>query len=130
MVERLRIERVDTPEFLDTLYGLLADSARRNVLEFLLARREPVSVRQLAAELAGAEYGTSADDATEDQIRETLLLLKHVQLPMLRDAGAIEWDRDADLIALTEVLDQVSVTVSNAGGLVDASVSARREAGY
>lgn len=127
MVERLRLDRVETPEFLDTIYALLASSHRRNVLHYLMTHRKPVSVHRLATEVAAIEHDVAPEDVTDDQYDDEFLSLKHTHLPMLDDTGVITWDRDAERIALTPLLDHLSVTVPSSGGIFGVSVTARPE---
>jgi len=127
MVERLRLEQVDTPEFLDTIHALLADSTRRNALRYLTTHSGPVTVYQLTTELAATDYGIPATDVRPDQRREIDLSLRHAHLPALRDAGLLEWDRDRDLVSLTSLLDHLSVTIPNPHNVLDISVSSRPE---
>lgn len=127
MVERLRLEQADTPEFLDTIHALLADSARRNALQYLTTRGEPVTVRRLATELAAAEYRVPSADVRAEQRQEIDLLLRHAHLPALHDAGVLDWNRERDLVSLTPLLDHLSITIPHPSGLLNMSVSSRPE---
>ncbi|WP_254764313.1 DUF7344 domain-containing protein [Natrinema marinum] len=124
MVERLRLEQAETPEFLDAIHALLADSDRRTVLQYLMAQHQPVTVHRLATELAAAEYGAATADALDRQ-REIALGLRHAHLPLLQDAGVVDWNLERDSVALTPILDHLSVTVPDPGGLLDLSLSSR-----
>ncbi|WP_436343285.1 DUF7344 domain-containing protein [Natronorubrum sp. FCH18a] len=130
MVEQLRLEQVETPEFLDTFYTVLANATRRNALQYLLTHRDPVTVHRLALELAAVERGVPGEDVTGEQQGELALLLNHIHLPALSDAGIIEWDRTAELVSLTPLLDQLSVTTPDPSGLPGLSVSARSETSH
>ncbi|MDF9746936.1 DUF7344 domain-containing protein [Natrinema salsiterrestre] len=127
MVKRLRLEQVDTSEFLDTIHVLLADSVRRNALRYLTTHREPVSLDRLAIELAAADEECDAAEIRPEQRRDVVLRLRHVDLPMLHDAGVVDWNRDADLITLTPLVEHLSVTAPNSRGLLGVSVSVRPE---
>ncbi|SEP89486.1 DUF7344 domain-containing protein [Natrinema salaciae] len=127
MVERLRIDQVGTSEFLDTIHALLANSARRNALRYLTTHREPVSVDRLAIELVAVEAGVDAAAVRPEQRRDVGLRLRHVHLPMLHDAGVVDWNRDSDLIALTPLLEHLSVAIPNPGDVLGVSVTVRPE---
>lgn len=127
MVEQLRLGQMETPDFLDTIYSLLANSHRRNALQYLLTHPNPVSIDRLSLELAAIEYGVDAEDVTVDHQQAVHLHLKHVHLPVLHDAGVITTDRDAKQVALTPLLDQLTVTVPNLGQLLDSSGTTRPE---
>ena len=125
MVEQLNLDKVDSPEFLDTVYSLLADSRRRNVLRYLLTTRQPASIHRVATAVAASEHDVAAEEVTYDQFEDVLLLLKHVHLPMLHDTGVISWNQDNDQISLKPLIDHLSVTVSHPGGPLDVSMSTR-----
>lgn len=125
MAERLRLDQAGTPAFLDTVYALLADSHRRHALQYLMSHREPASVLRLATELAAIEDEVPPEDVTHDRRQEVTLLLKHAQLPTLQEVGVIEWNREADLVTLTPILDHVSVSIAEPGSVLDVSVSTR-----
>ncbi len=129
MVECLRLEQAETPEFLDAVHTLLSDSVRRNALQYLTTQRRPVTVRRLATELAAAKYGVSSTEVLTEHRREVVLHLRHAHLPVLHDAGVVDWDRERDRIALTPLLDQLSVTVPDSGGLPELTLSPRPELG-
>ncbi|MDS0477753.1 hypothetical protein [Natrinema sp. 1APR25-10V2] len=129
MVERLRLEQVETPEFLDAVHALLSDSVRRNALQYLTTQRRPVTVRRLATELAAVKYGVPSTEVLTEHRREVVLHLRHAHLPALHDAGVIDWDRERDRIALTPLLDQLSVTIPGSGGLPELTLSSRPELG-
>jgi len=130
MVEQLRLEQVDSPEFLDTLYTLLADATRRNALQYLLAHREPVSIHRLALELAAAEARIDGEDVTSEQQQELTLLLEHIHLPALSESGVIDWDRTDGVVTVTSLLDQLTYLTPDPSGLPGLSASVRCEDGH
>lgn len=130
MVEQLRLDSVTTPEFLDTFYALLSNADRRNALQYLLAHRDPVSVHRLALELAAIEHEIPGEAVTREQQHETSLLLAHVHLPALSDAGVVEWDRSAELVTLSPLLDHLTITIPAPGGLPGLSMSVRPETSH
>ncbi|WP_440769255.1 DUF7344 domain-containing protein [Natronorubrum sp. DTA28] len=130
MVEQLRLEQVETPEFLDTFYTVLSNAIRRNALQYLLTNPRPVLVDRLALELAALEQGVSPEHVTSEQQHDLQMLLTHVHLPALSDAGVVEWDREYGQVTLTPLLDQLSVTDSSLNGLPELSVSARSETSH
>lgn len=121
MVERLSVDRLESPEFLDTVYVILADADRRTVLQYLLTRRDRVPVSRVAAEIAALDCGRSSDAVTAAQQHEAFLELQHVHLPMLSESGVVEWDRDEDDIAVTPILELLSDALPDPTGLFDVS---------
>lgn len=114
------------PDLQDVLYDVLADRRRRALLHHLTGQPSPVPVDDVATELAAVEAGTDPDAVTAEQREAVLVALAHVHLPKLHGAGVVAWDREADEVALTSLLSEVSVTTPMTGSLFDASVSLRR----
>ncbi|ADB63054.1 hypothetical protein Htur_4234 (plasmid) [Haloterrigena turkmenica DSM 5511] len=121
MVERLSVDRLESPEFLDTVYVILADASRRNALQYLLTRRDRVPVFRLAAEIAALERGIPSEDVTADQQYEAFLELQHVHLPMLSESGVVEWDRVEENVTVTPILDLLSQALPDPTGILDVS---------
>lgn len=130
MVEQLRLEQVGTPEFLDSFYSVLSNAIRRNALQYLLTNQDPVSVDRLALELAAIEHGESAEAVTSEHQHDLRMLLTHVHLPSLTDAGVVTWDREREQVTLTPLLNQLSVTGSTMNGLPELSISPRSETSH
>ena len=110
MPATLQPDTLDSPESLDTLFAVLADAQRRDVLRHLLTVEGPVEERALADALA--EPGA---------VDVTVLGLRHVHIPALEDVGLLEWDRSEHTVSLTPVLEQLSVVVPSVGGILDLS---------
>ncbi|RKD89295.1 DUF7344 domain-containing protein [Halopiger aswanensis] len=121
MVERLSVDRLESPEFLDTVYVILADASRRHALQYLLAHRDRVPVSRLAAELAALKRGIPSEDVTTDQQHDAFLELQHVHLPMLSDSGVVEWDRDEGDVTFTPLLELLAEALPDPTELVDVS---------
>lgn len=74
----------------DTLYRLLADERRRQLLSFLSDRAgEPVSVDRLVDEVAENERPDPGPANHRDRVA---IDLHHVHLPKLADTGVVEHD--------------------------------------
>ena len=92
----------------DSTGELLADRRRRAVLRYLADRDEAASLGDLAdhvtLEEADRERGTIAEwgDALLGARRRHQLALRHVHLPMLADAGAVDFDAAANTAAIRE----------------------------
>jgi DNA-binding transcriptional ArsR family regulator len=88
----------------DQLFDVLADPYRRIVLSRLFERAEPVSVDDLAAEVAEATESRAVDVPAGDS-RRIGIRLHHVHLPKLASAGLVE--REDDLVRPTELAAEV-----------------------
>ncbi|ELY42623.1 DUF7344 domain-containing protein [Natronorubrum sulfidifaciens] len=111
---------VSEPESLSTLQStpatetdpatdLLADQQRRTVLEYLVEHDRPVSLVELAEYVTLEQRGhpSGALAATGDALlgtrRRVQLSLRHVHLPALAAADAIDFDVDTNTISLREI---------------------------
>ena len=76
----------------DRLLEALVHPVRMRVVSFLSERDRTVSIDTLASELAGRDGVPSDPDRAK-------LSLHHAHLPMLADAGILEFDHEAGLVA-------------------------------
>jgi hypothetical protein len=77
-------------------HRLLASDRRRLVLDVLSERSDPVTLDELAAELATKESTLDASD--EESVRRVKISLHHVHLPKMSDFGLLEYDADSHRI--------------------------------
>lgn len=106
-------------------FDLLADHRRRAVLRHLDEFDSPVSLETLAEHVTleeeGHESGAIADwgDALLGTHRRVRISLRHVHLPKLADADAIEFDYESNTVTLleagAELLAQLDSTEADAG---------------
>jgi len=98
MTDDTRARRFDaqSPE---TIPALLTDSRRRYAVAVLAERDAPVALRDLAAAVASAEREASQDGAPSDRVDEIATALHHVHAPMLDDAGVVDYDAEANVVA-------------------------------
>ena len=76
--------------------------ARRSVLLACLREfDEPVSLPDLADEIAVRESDEALSDLSGERVKEIYLSLYHRHVPALADAGFVEYDQEADLVRLT-----------------------------
>ncbi|RDI71107.1 DUF7344 domain-containing protein [Halopelagius longus] len=81
----------------DEYYRLLSDERRRIVLQTLTDLELPLSVSELAREVAERETESDAG-ASVPEIRSVETDLHHVHLPLLDDHGIVEYDWQANHI--------------------------------
>jgi DNA-binding transcriptional ArsR family regulator len=106
----------------DEVFELLADRHRRYVLAYLRDASTPVSLPDLATELARVESESDAAEGMADRRRQLFVRLHHVHVPSLADAGLVEHDRerntaelsadDETIEALSQLLPEVRETVA------------------
>lgn len=92
----------------DSQFDVLADRRRRAVLRYLEDSEGPVSLSDLADHLVLEDHAddegalASAGDALFGTRRRVQISLRHSHLPNLADAGAVDFDYDANAVALRE----------------------------
>lgn len=92
----------------DAAFDLLADHRRRAVLRYLDDHDDPVSLSDLTEHITleqrGRASGTIAatGDALLGTRRRVQLSLRHVHLPKLAAAHAIEYDTDTNTVSLRD----------------------------
>ena len=75
---------------------------RRFLLECLRRFDEPVSLPDLADEIAVKEAGCALSAISGERVKEIYLSLYHRHIPDLVAAGHVEYDQDADLVFITD----------------------------
>jgi DNA-binding transcriptional ArsR family regulator len=81
----------------DTVLRTLSKPERRSVLKQVCDHAGPITVDDLAAAIAAAEFDASVGDE-----RSVLRSLRHIHLLKLADVGLIEYDRTSETATVTE----------------------------
>jgi hypothetical protein len=106
-------DRSTTKKQLTLLYKLLADHQRRILLQYLRDTEAPIPISALVAELAQRDERVLPDESTNTEI-----VMHHIHLPKLADAGVIEYDQSAQQAIYSAppqvdaLLEELLVTVS------------------
>jgi len=88
----------ECPEFADTVYRVLADRRRRGVVRFLDERRDVATVDELSEWLWERERGQGGADSRS----QIAVDLYHSSLPMMAEAGIVEYEEDEGAVSLTD----------------------------
>jgi DNA-binding transcriptional ArsR family regulator len=83
----------------DVLDGLLAEPRRRRALAQLRLWDQPVTLADLADEVAVHERGRPITEISADAVLEVYLSLYRTHLRPLVDAGLVVYDEEADVVA-------------------------------
>lgn len=89
----------------DRLYRALASTRRRRLL-YLLLERDECTVEEAATLLIGWDATETGEMATADERERVAVTLQHVHLPLLADAGLVEYYPQSGTIGI-ESLDPV-----------------------
>lgn len=86
-------------------------------------QRETLSRRSVLAIATGC--AVTAAHVTVDRQNDVELLLTHAHLPLLADTGVIQWDRHAEQVTLTPLLERLSITAPMENGLLEVTLRTR-----
>lgn len=89
----------------DRCLEALADESRRHVLSSLCEADGPVSLTELAVDLADAERDPATVAADEDPVRRREIELYHRHVPKLDEAGLVDFDVDRRTVTLAAEYD-------------------------
>lgn len=86
----------------DLVFEILSNTRRRMVLYHLFQHGGPVTVQELAGEIAALENDVSVDELTRQQRKRVYVSLYQTHLPKLEDTGIIQYDDDREEVQLTD----------------------------
>ncbi len=84
---------------------MLADKRRRYAIHYLKQRREPVSVRELAEQVAAWENQKSVDALRSQERKRVYIALYQSHLPSMDAAGLVDYDGDAGTVELAAAIE-------------------------
>jgi hypothetical protein len=84
----------------DVTFDLLSNPRRRYILSYLHRVDGPVTLQDLAAEVAAWETDTPVDDLSRQERKRVYVSIYQTHVPKLDDAGVVEWDEDAGTVEL------------------------------
>lgn len=96
----------------DVVFDLLADQRRRYVLACLLDNTQSMALTDLAEDVAVRENEGTLTEIPEEEVQAISTSLYHIHIPKLVDAGAVEYDRNRDLVRISESTDLIERVLS------------------
>lgn len=99
----------------DTLLDALSYSRRRHLLSHLGGSSAPVSLANLADEIAARERDVPLADVPSEEVKRVYASLYHSHVPRLEDADLVEYDRERDAVSFRErspVVEQYEALVA------------------
>lgn len=87
---------------LDTAFDVLADSKRRQVLEYLDFEDASASLDTLAKYVARRQTNPGCSAVSAETIDSMRTDLHHTHVPKLAQCGMVDYDEDADRVELTD----------------------------
>lgn len=92
-----RTERQRRRERLDVLLTVLSNHRRRETL-YYLRERDVAELDELCRYLVEASSETPTTSVTDDRLERTKTAVVHTDLPMLREAGVIDFDSRTETV--------------------------------
>lgn len=86
----------------DTAFELLAHHRRRRLLRCLREYDTPITLADLADEVAIREHDASLADIPAETVKRVYLSLYHRHVPKLEDAGIVTYSQQRDAVAVTD----------------------------
>ena len=93
----------------DDLYDVLADKRRRYAIHYLKQQREPVTVRDLAEQVAAWENAKPIEELTSQERKRVYIALYQSHLSSMDAAGLVDYDEDAGTVTLSSTLDELDI---------------------
>lgn len=88
----------------ETAYAVLADKRRRYAIHYLKQARGPVTVRELAEQVAAWENDKPGAEITSQERKRVYIALYQSHLPTLDKEGIVEYDADRGTVVLTDAM--------------------------
>ena len=87
--------------------SLLHHRRRRHLVDCLHEFDEPISLPDLADEVAIREREVDLTDISAEEVKEIYLSLYHNHIPKLANIGVLEYDQETDLVVGTPNLERL-----------------------
>jgi len=99
----------------DTIFSMLSNQRRRYVLYYLNQEGGPVSLRDLAEQIAAWENDVPVSELDYKQRKRVYTSLHQTHLPKLDDVGIVDYDRDGGTITLADRATELDVYLELVG---------------
>jgi hypothetical protein len=90
------------------IFDLLSNARRRYVLYNLSRRDEPITIGDLADEVAAWENDTEVSEVERQERKRVYVSLYQTHVPKLADAGLLAYDEESGTVAITERVDELT----------------------
>lgn len=92
----------------NALFDVLSSPRRRRLLQLLHQRDGKHELKDLAANVAAAEVGSSVDDLTKAERKRVYISCYQTHLPRLVEAGLVSYDTDTGVVERTDDFSDVA----------------------
>lgn len=87
---------------LSIIFRVLSERQRRYILYHLQEQQQPIPLEELIGHLMEQEPDEEQVESRDEIYNRLLTELHHTHIPMLVDAGIVQYDSETDLLAFTE----------------------------
>jgi len=91
------------------LYSALSQKRRRYTLHHLKQQREPVSVQELAEQVAAWENGKTVQELTSQERKRVYIALYQSHLSTMAEEGLVEYDEDNGMVSLSDSMEMTDL---------------------
>ncbi|MDY6819856.1 MAG: hypothetical protein SVG88_14440 [Halobacteriales archaeon] len=95
----------------DEIYSILADRRRRYTIHFLKQREEPVSIRDLAEQVAAWENNKTIQELTSQERKRVYISLYQSHLPSMDKSGLVDYDEQSGMVELGSSLETSDIYI-------------------
>lgn len=97
----------------DVIFEVLKNRRRRDVLEYLQSADGPVTLSELAEQIAAWENDVPVSALNSTQRKRVYVALYQTHLPKMDDVGVIDYDSDRGTIELSENADLLRIYLTD-----------------
>lgn len=91
------------------IFDVLQNQRRRYVLQYLKRFEDPVSLSDLATQVAAWEYRTAVEEVTDAQKKRVYTTLQQTHLEKMAGVGIVEYNDDENLVSSTPHTEELTV---------------------
>ena len=93
----------------EEIFDVLHNQRRRYVLQYFKRFEDPVSLSDLAKQVAAWEYRTSIEEVTNEQKKRVYTTLQQTHLEKMQQANIVEYDPEQNLVRATPQTEELTV---------------------
>lgn len=108
-VESKEIAETDDTPSDGALYNALSQKRRRYTLHYLKQRTEPVSVQELAEQVAAWENHKTVQELTSQERKRVYIALYQSHLSTMDAEGLVEYDEDNGMVQLSDSMKSIDL---------------------
>ena len=93
----------------DELFEVLSNRRRRYTVHALEDTESAAEIGDVAEQVAAWEYDVDVDEVSYDERKRVYTALQQSHLPMMDDAGVVDYDKNRGVVEPTDSLDDIEV---------------------